>query len=335
MIIIFSAENEISTTDVIWRLKHYGEEVIRINADDDTFKFSLINNEGIFFKNTVTNKTYNLMTAKSCWWRRTGISRRNFTYGEEREKLIADNLDLTDLIKGKKSLLTSETADLKDYILRRVYENCEINIGSPWTYGLNKLEVLDIAKKYDVLTPDYEIISNLNQIAPSNIEEEFVTKSIAEGIYEVIHNQSFYSYTELHKKEDFTGSDVHVFPSLIMNIIEKQMEIRAFYLDGKFYSMAIMSQALNQTKVDFRKYSETRPNKCETYKLPKSMEKKLKKIFNHLNLNSGSVDLIVNEKGEYVFLEINPVGQYAMTSLPCNYNLDKVVAKYLIHGNTQ
>jgi ATP-GRASP peptide maturase of grasp-with-spasm system len=335
MIIIFSIENEVSSSDVIGWLEHYGEEVIRINSDDDTFKFSLINKDGIYFKNTRTNKTYNLLDATSCWWRRTGISKKNFTYGTPKEEFIIDGVDLSALVKGPRNLLSSETTDLKDYILRRVYENCKVNIGSPWIYGLNKLEVLDIAKKYDVKTPDYEIISNLNQIVPSNIQEKFVTKSIAEGIYEVIENKSYYTYTELHKKEDFTGSDVNVFPSLIMNAIEKEMEIRAFYLDGKFYSMAIMSQSLGQTKVDFRKYSEKRPNKTETYQLPESMEVKLKKIFKDLNLNCGSVDLIVNEKGEYIFLEINPVGQYAMTSLPCNYNLDQVIAKYLINGNTQ
>jgi ATP-GRASP peptide maturase of grasp-with-spasm system len=332
MIIIFSTENEISTSDVIHRLEHHGEEVIRINSDDDTFKFSLINKEGIYFKNTRTNKTYNLLDAKSCWWRRTGIAMKNFILDTPKEDFIANELDLSILLKGRKSLLRSETVDLKEYILRRVYENCKINIGSPWRYGLNKLEVLDIAQQYGLQTPDYEIISNLGQIAPSGIKDEFVTKSIAEGIYEVIGNNSFYTYTELHKKEDFAGNDVNVFPSMIMNVIDKKMEIRTFYLDGHFYSMAIMSQSLSQTKVDFRKYSDSKPNKCETYQLPKSIEDKLEKIFKHLDLNCGSIDLIVNEHNEYVFLEINPVGQYAMTNQPCNYNLDNVIVKYLMHG---
>jgi ATP-GRASP peptide maturase of grasp-with-spasm system len=334
MILIFSTAYEVSTSDVMGWLEHYGEEVVRINADDDLFKFSLINKDGIYFTNTETNKTYNLLDAKSCWWRRTGISKRNFTLGEPRKEFIVDDTDLTPFVKGPKNLLYSETVDLKDYILRRVYDNCKINIGSPWRYGLNKLEVLDIAASYGLKTPDYEIISNLNQIENSEIQEEFVTKSIAEGIYEMIENKNYYTYTESHKKEDFAGSNVTVFPSMIMNIIKKQMEIRAFFLDGEFYSMAIMSQSLAQTSVDFRKYSDARPNKTETYKLPKHTEDKLKKVFKHLDLNCGSVDLIVNEKGEYVFLEINPVGQYAMTSMPCNYNLDKLIAKYLIHGNT-
>ncbi len=334
MIIIFSTENEISTSDVIWWLKYYKEDVIRINSDDDNFKFLLIDDNGIYFKNTITNKVYNLLEAKSCWWRRTGISMRNFLFDKPKEEFIVDGLDLSTLIKGGKSLLKSEGLSLKEYILSRVYENCKINIGSPWRYGLNKLEVLDIAKKYGIKTPKYEIISNLNQIIPSTIDDRFITKSIAEGIYEVIDNNSFYSYTELYEKKDFVKTDIDIFPSLIMNAIDKKMEIRSFYLDGCFYSMAIMSQSISQTSVDFRKYSDIKPNKYETYKLPNAIEKKMEKVFKHLNLNCGSVDLIVNKENEYVFLEINPVGQYAMTSLPCNYNLDKIIAKYLINGNT-
>ena len=31
-----------------------------------------------------------------------------------------------------------------------------------------------------------------------------------------------------------------------------------------------------------------------------------------------------------VFLEVNPVGQFGMVSLPCNYQLEKRIAQYLI-----
>ena len=42
--------------------------------------------------------------------------------------------------------------------------------------------------------------------------------------------------------------------------------------------------------------------------------------------------MILNKNNEYVFLEINPVGQYGMVSEPCNYFLDKKIAHYLIYG---
>ena len=42
--------------------------------------------------------------------------------------------------------------------------------------------------------------------------------------------------------------------------------------------------------------------------------------------------LPLNKNDNYYFLEINPVGQYGMVADPCNYELDKLIAKYLING---
>jgi len=46
-------------------------------------------------------------------------------------------------------------------------------------------------------------------------------------------------------------------------------------------------------------------------------------------LNSGSIDILVTPNNEYVFLEVNPVGQFGMVSQPCNYYLEKRIAERL------
>jgi ATP-GRASP peptide maturase of grasp-with-spasm system len=334
MILIFSIQNEISTSDVMLRLQHQGEQVLRINSDDDIYKLHKITPDGIYFENTREHKIYNLLEAKACWWRRTGISKRNFLNTPIRNEFTPEGYDLTSIAFGPRSLMHGETEDLRDYIFRRIYENCPVNIGNPWTFGLNKLTVMDIAKKHGLTVPTYEIVSNLNLIKDTNIpQEKFVTKAISNGVYTTIKNERFYSYTEMYSKEDFNDvDDVPVFPSLIMDIIDKKMEIRSFFLDGEFFSMAIFSQSNSQTNVDFRKYDSVRPNKTEPFKFPNHIEEKLRNVFKELNLNCGSVDIIINKDGEYVFLEINPVGQYGMTGIPCNYDLDNIIIKYLTHG---
>jgi len=334
MILIFSIENEISTSDVMLRLQHLGQKVLRINADDNVYKLHKITSNGIYFENTKENVIYNLLEAKSCWWRRTGLSKNNFLKTSSRKKLVLDGFDLSSLIYGPRSLLKDEVGDLRDYIFQRIYQNCKINIGNPKTFGLNKLTVMDIARRRELTVPDYEIISNLKLIEEAEIpKKRFVTKAISNGVYDTLDGERFYSYTELYSKEDFDKTkDISVFPSLAMDVIDKKLEIRSFFLDGTFYSMAILSQNNDQTKVDFRKYDKVRPNKCEPFKLPLGIEKKLKSVFQDVNLNCGSVDIIVNTQGDYIFLEINPVGQYGMTSYPCNYDLDNVIAKYLMNG---
>lgn len=97
--------------------------------------------------------------------------------------------------------------------------------------------------------------------------------------------------------------------------------------------MAIFSQSNSQTNVDFRKYDDKLPNRCVPYILPNKIENALRDLMNSLNLNTGSIDLIVDTQDNYYFLEINPVGQFGMVSQPCNYYLEKKVAEYLVQNN--
>jgi glutathione synthase/RimK-type ligase-like ATP-grasp enzyme len=52
-----------------------------------------------------------------------------------------------------------------------------------------------------------------------------------------------------------------------------------------------------------------------------------------LCLDTGSIDIVRTTDGRYVFLEVNPVGQFGMVSVPCNYNLELKVAKYLANSH--
>ena len=108
------------------------------------------------------------------------------------------------------------------------------------------------------------------------------------------------------------------------------MNYVCFYMDGEFYSMAILSQADESTKVDFRKYNGAKPNRFIPYELPQIIKDQLTTLLNSLELNTGSIDLLVDESDNFYFLEINPVGQFGMVSLPCNYFLEKKVALNLI-----
>ncbi|MEM9261789.1 MAG: grasp-with-spasm system ATP-grasp peptide maturase, partial [Bacteroidota bacterium] len=57
---------------------------------------------------------------------------------------------------------------------------------------------------------------------------------------------------------------------------------------------------------------------------------KLELLMRKLELNTGSIDLMVSEEGEYYFLEVNPGGQFSAPSERANFNLEKRVAETLI-----
>ena len=94
--------------------------------------------------------------------------------------------------------------------------------------------------------------------------------------------------------------------------------------------MAIFSQQNGKTKIDFRNYDNKMPNRNVPYNLSQNVELKLIKFMNRIGLNSGSIDLILTPDDEYIFLEVNPVGQFGMVSYPCNYFLEREIAAILI-----
>jgi glutathione synthase/RimK-type ligase-like ATP-grasp enzyme len=122
---------------------------------------------------------------------------------------------------------------------------------------------------------------------------------------------------------------LNFFPSLFQQKIEKKYELRVFYLNNVFYSMAIFSQNDMKTKIDFRNYNYKTPNRNVPYKLPLEIESKLHLLMLQLELTTASIDLIVDLNENYVFLEVNPDGQFGMISYPCNYYLEKEIANQL------
>jgi ATP-GRASP peptide maturase of grasp-with-spasm system len=119
-------------------------------------------------------------------------------------------------------------------------------------------------------------------------------------------------------------------PIIVQEKIDKHFEIRVFYFKKKCYSMCIFSQVEKKTSVDFRNYSTDMRQRMVPYKLPKEIEIKIELFMTEIELETGSIDLIYAKDSNYYFLEVNPEGQLGMVSLPCNYYLEKKIAKELI-----
>ena len=81
---------------------------------------------------------------------------------------------------------------------------------------------------------------------------------------------------------------------------------------------------------DFKNYDHAKPNKVLPYTLHSSLQEQLKTLMNKTRLDSGSFDIILTPESEYIFLEVNPIGQFQWLSRNCNYFLEKELAELLI-----
>lgn len=91
----------------------------------------------------------------------------------------------------------------------------------------------------------------------------------------------------------------------------------------------MFSQNNDSSKIDFRNYSK-KPARRIPFELPEEIKKRTDHLMKTIGLNSGSIDMILTPDNEFYFLEVNPVGQFGMTSIPCNYKLEEIIASKLI-----
>lgn len=325
MILILSTDIDSSTYDVMKFIAYKGEDVCRIN-DNDLFRVPLKiyhENNRICFQIRINNKWIYSSDITVVWYRKFGFY-VNYEGYSQFLKMFGKTIA---------TRITTEYRKTLDLILKSL-DHCH------WLchyecINQNKFEVLLKAQACGLIIPESIITTRKNFLQePSFKLKPIITKSIGDILFispEGEDHEIAVLTTDLSERRNSLADQF--FPSLMQEKIEKLFELRIFYLDGECYTMAIFSQGNAQTKVDFRQYDYQNPNRWVPFEVDKPVKNKLQKLMKMLNLNTGSIDMIYNNKGEYIFLEVNPSGQFGMTSYPCNFNLDEKIADYLMKAN--
>lgn len=332
MICIFSSPVDVSTIDVMQWLSYLGmKDVIRINYNDNHTSL-LVNIEKNDFYFQLDGQLIYLKNIEAVWYRKgkNWLCDQFFpiTGGEH-----------TKFISHLNYRLQSEEAKLSEYLHHIIENSVPVVLGSNAKSDLNKLLTLHAAEESGLLVPDFFVSNNKEGL--KNIFSRYpdlITKSLSEGLFLFEKEESqlgYFSYTEKVSTGILKLLPEKISPSFLQKNIHKKYELRVFFLENTCYSMVIFSQNDVQTQVDFRKYNEEAPNRCVPFLLPVEIDTKIKLLFKKLCLNTGSVDLLVDKKGNFYFLEINPVGQFGMVSEPCNYYLEKKIALYLMQNETR
>ena len=118
-------------------------------------------------------------------------------------------------------------------------------------------------------------------------------------------------------------------PSLFQEYVEKDYELRITALEHKVVGIKIDSQSSDLSLVDFRRYDFEKVS-YEHVAVPKNVEDFCLDMLRHYGLFFVEFDFIRTKKGDYVFLEINPNGQWLWLELKSGYDLTKDVAENLL-----
>lgn len=310
-ILICTNESE-PTTDVVcdW-LNYLQKPFIRISYEVKiAITNIIITNNNIDIEFVINEQKYLLSEIKSYWYRRSKLGFESIEFINE----------ISDFEKGLNLVLPNEFEQIKKYFKIRLNEKAVLN--KEEDNFIVKLDVLYKAKEIGLKIPD-TIVTKQKSDLDYFKDAEMITKAIGDIIFET-KDKGYGMMTNKIEKEEIE-SDIF-FPTLFQSLVDKKLDIRSFFFNGTFYTTSIFSQNSDQTKVDFRNYNREIPNRIVPYKLPDEIEAKLILLMDKLDLKSGSIDLAYTHSGEYVFFEVNPVGQFEQVSMPGNFNLFKNIA---------
>jgi MvdC family ATP-grasp ribosomal peptide maturase len=137
-------------------------------------------------------------------------------------------------------------------------------------------------------------------------------------------------YTNRLCEEDLAGAEaLRHSPMVFQELIPKACELRVAYVAGETFAGALGVSGTSRGQTDWRRVAsgECRWRKTQ---LPAGVASGLQSLMSELGLLFGAIDLICTPSGEYVFLEVNPGGEWGMLERDLGLPISEAIAAALL-----
>jgi hypothetical protein len=324
MILIFTERTDLNSRTVLSYLNYY-HEPFEVFLEDDAIELEYRIGEGPLDYSVYKNGQFVCSSTdiQSVWYRRTDIQVCRFGSGHFSQQGL--------------ETYASEHMKTRTRQIQRCFHNKKC-LGRFGKGNYNKIEFLETCTSLGISIPETLItrskarLEEFRQRFPNGL----ITKSLAFPYEQINYNPAgeVVSY-RLGYTVPVGAAEVAALPndfdlSIFQEKLDKLFEIRTIYLDGKTHSQAIFSQSREAASLDYRQGYDSGMRTCN-YTLPEPIEQQVHQLMKHLELNFGSLDIVVTKDKRYVFLEVNPNGQYGAVSLSINANVDYEVARFLMN----
>lgn len=144
---------------------------------------------------------------------------------------------------------------------------------------------------------------------------------------------SIYTTEILPEMLDELGSTSDA-PAIFQELIPKACDVRVTVVGGEFFVAEIDSQSDESAAIDWRRTTNPElPHRTAT--LPEEVMSRLRRLLDGLQLQFAAIDLVRTLDDEYVFLEVNPNGQWLWLDDQLDLGITHAVASWLrapVHG---
>lgn len=195
----------------------------------------------------------------------------------------------------------------------------------------NKLYQLRLAKNVGLTIPQTLVTNDPEEAREffSQLKGKMVAKMLT-PLSQSMNATSFFLYTSVVQESDLLDADsLRHCPMVFQEQIPKSRELRVVYVDGKVFVGALDASLYAASTQDYR---TANLDDCpwQPYELPSEIVLCLKRFMAKLGLTFGAFDFIETPNGEYVFLEVNPTGEWGMLERDLNYPISQAIAQALV-----
>ena len=137
-------------------------------------------------------------------------------------------------------------------------------------------------------------------------------------------------YTSLVREEDLASAEaLRHSPMVFQELIPKELELRVAWVAGEVFAGALDASGTSRGQTDWRRAA---PDECQwrAAEVPPEISSGLRAMMSELGLVYGAVDLIRTPAGEYVFLEVNPGGEWGMLERDLGLPISEAIADALL-----
>lgn len=196
----------------------------------------------------------------------------------------------------------------------------------------DKLWQLQVAASLGLNIPDTLITTSASEA------QEFVgahKSVIAKPNYSARYEQGDKEYvfftSRVNSSTDFSG--LHLAPAILQEEVPVKHELRITVVGKTVFaaSVRIDKSEINHIR-DWRLPNLANDATIEAFDLPRNISDKCVALVKKLGLQFGAIDMIVDTKDRYWFLENNPSGQWGFVEEATGQPIGKAIAELLMSG---
>lgn len=306
MILIFSTKGiDSATNSVIEWLKYYNAKYVLVNdlIHDIDFELSLVKNNQnlkIWHKNEIKKIT-------AIWYRRFDLKIFHNKLSDYYNEIITNEY-------------TTAFANFIAFFPKKNWLNHPFDCD-------NKIQQLIIASKVGLDIP-YTLFTNSKTILKS-FSKNYKNSIVSKAYNTIFIKDKNINYSNFTTEIDINKIPCKFNPGVFQQRIKKKFDLRVFVINNDCYTSAIIPTTIN-TDVDHRRHIDDNNMRIIPFTINTNIKNKILRFMKEIDINSGSIDMIIDIHNNYYFCELNPIGQFKNFSDICNYNLEQKIALFLI-----